>query len=122
MVDQETARLWAAGIAALPVQSGWMEAYKRGSHTVWDCKYHLVWGCRGFRFWRKADHIRPVGNESGFRGIAAVAASPKSCGACSRGRVAVGASAVPPFRFNDRKINLEEGLPTRVRRQRGSGD
>jgi putative transposase len=19
-----------------------MEAYKRGSHTVWDCKYHLV--------------------------------------------------------------------------------
>jgi hypothetical protein len=20
-----------------------MEAYKRGSHTVWDCKYHLVW-------------------------------------------------------------------------------
>jgi hypothetical protein len=21
-----------------------MEAYKRGSHTVWDCKYHLVWG------------------------------------------------------------------------------
>ena len=20
-----------------------MEDYKRGSHTVWDCKYHLVW-------------------------------------------------------------------------------
>jgi putative transposase len=20
-----------------------MEAYKPGSHTVWDCKYHLVW-------------------------------------------------------------------------------
>jgi putative transposase len=20
-----------------------MEAYKRRSHTVWDCKYHLVW-------------------------------------------------------------------------------
>src|ERR1017187_4309383 len=20
-----------------------MEAYKRGSDTVWDCKYHLVW-------------------------------------------------------------------------------
>lgn len=20
-----------------------MERYKRGSHTVWDCKYHLVW-------------------------------------------------------------------------------
>src|ERR1700692_934049 len=20
-----------------------MEAYKGGSHTVWDCKYHLVW-------------------------------------------------------------------------------
>lgn len=20
-----------------------MEVYKRGSHTVWDCKYHLVW-------------------------------------------------------------------------------
>ena len=20
-----------------------MEAYKSGSHTVWDCKYHLVW-------------------------------------------------------------------------------
>ena len=20
-----------------------MEAYKRGSHTVWDCKYHLIW-------------------------------------------------------------------------------
>jgi hypothetical protein len=28
------------GISA---QSGWMEAYKRGSHTVWDCKYHVVW-------------------------------------------------------------------------------
>ena len=22
---------------------GGMESYKRGSHTVWDCKYHLVW-------------------------------------------------------------------------------
>ncbi|GLS39330.1 hypothetical protein GCM10010869_49270 [Mesorhizobium tianshanense] len=20
-----------------------MEAYKRGGHTIWDCKYHLVW-------------------------------------------------------------------------------
>jgi putative transposase len=20
-----------------------MEDHKRGSHTVWDCKYHLVW-------------------------------------------------------------------------------
>lgn len=20
-----------------------MEDYKRGSHTVWDCKYHIVW-------------------------------------------------------------------------------
>ena len=20
-----------------------MEAYKRGGHTVWDCKYHVVW-------------------------------------------------------------------------------
>ena len=20
-----------------------MERYKRGGHTVWDCKYHLVW-------------------------------------------------------------------------------
>ena len=20
-----------------------MEDYKRGRHTVWDCKYHLVW-------------------------------------------------------------------------------
>src|SRR5215475_1955320 len=20
-----------------------MESYKRGSHTVWDCKYHIVW-------------------------------------------------------------------------------
>jgi putative transposase len=20
-----------------------MEGYKRGSHTAWDCKYHLVW-------------------------------------------------------------------------------
>jgi putative transposase len=20
-----------------------MEGYKRGGHTVWDCKYHLVW-------------------------------------------------------------------------------
>jgi Transposase IS200 like len=20
-----------------------MEDYKRGSHAVWDCKYHLVW-------------------------------------------------------------------------------
>ena len=20
-----------------------METYKRGGHTVWDCKYHLVW-------------------------------------------------------------------------------
>jgi putative transposase len=21
----------------------WMEAYKRGSHTIWDCKYHWAW-------------------------------------------------------------------------------
>ena len=20
-----------------------MESYERGSHTIWDCKYHLVW-------------------------------------------------------------------------------
>jgi putative transposase len=20
-----------------------MEGYKRGSHSIWDCKYHLVW-------------------------------------------------------------------------------
>jgi len=20
-----------------------MENYKKGSHTVWDCKYHIVW-------------------------------------------------------------------------------
>jgi Transposase IS200 like len=20
-----------------------MQDYKRGSHTIWDCKYHLVW-------------------------------------------------------------------------------
>ena len=20
-----------------------MESYKRGSHSVWDCKYHIVW-------------------------------------------------------------------------------
>ena len=30
-------------MATLPVKSGLMEAYRRGSHTVWDCKYHLVW-------------------------------------------------------------------------------
>ena len=30
-----------------------MEDYKRGSHTVWDCKYHLVWRRNiGTRFWR----------------------------------------------------------------------
>ena len=23
-----------------------MQAYKRGSHTVWDCKYHLVWATK----------------------------------------------------------------------------
>jgi len=23
-----------------------MESYKRGSHTVWDCKYHLVWATK----------------------------------------------------------------------------
>ena len=23
-----------------------MEAYKRGTHTVWDCKYHLVWATK----------------------------------------------------------------------------
>ena len=22
---------------------GEMEDYKRGSHTVWECKYHMVW-------------------------------------------------------------------------------
>src|SRR5438270_11518412 len=27
-----------------------MEAYKRGSHTVWDCKYHLVWSTTKYRF------------------------------------------------------------------------
>jgi putative transposase len=26
-----------------------MEDYKRGSHTVWDCKYHLVW-TRKYRY------------------------------------------------------------------------
>jgi REP element-mobilizing transposase RayT len=30
-------------MAAVPVEIGWMEAYKRGARTVWDCKYHLVW-------------------------------------------------------------------------------
>ena len=29
-----------------------MEAYKRGSHTVWDCKYHLVWVTKyRYQFW-----------------------------------------------------------------------
>src|SRR5262245_12000158 len=23
-----------------------MEFYKRGSHTVWDCQYHLVWATK----------------------------------------------------------------------------
>ncbi len=23
-----------------------MQDYKRGSHTVWDCKYHLVWATK----------------------------------------------------------------------------
>jgi REP element-mobilizing transposase RayT len=23
-----------------------MDHYKRGSHTVWDCKYHLVWATK----------------------------------------------------------------------------
>jgi putative transposase len=23
-----------------------MESYKRGGHTVWDCKYHLVWATK----------------------------------------------------------------------------
>ena len=23
-----------------------MEGYKRGSHTVWECKYHLVWSTK----------------------------------------------------------------------------
>lgn len=23
-----------------------MKDYKRGSHTVWDCKYHLVWATK----------------------------------------------------------------------------
>ena len=23
-----------------------MEFYKRGGHTVWDCKYHLVWATK----------------------------------------------------------------------------
>jgi putative transposase len=27
----------------VPGVDGGMESYKRGSHTVWDCKYHLVW-------------------------------------------------------------------------------
>jgi hypothetical protein len=26
-----------------------MEGYKRGSHTVWDCKYHVVWTTK-YRF------------------------------------------------------------------------
>src|SRR5262249_12068897 len=26
-----------------------MESYKRGSHTVWDCKYHIVWVAK-YRF------------------------------------------------------------------------
>src|SRR3974377_1963960 len=26
-----------------------MEAYKRGGHAVWDCKYHLVWSTK-YRF------------------------------------------------------------------------
>src|SRR5262245_20103962 len=26
-----------------------MESYKRGSHTVWDCKYHMVWVAK-YRF------------------------------------------------------------------------
>jgi putative transposase len=30
-------------MVALPVSIGGMEAYKGGGHTVWDCKYHLVW-------------------------------------------------------------------------------
>ena len=21
----------------------WMQDYKKGSHTIWDCKYHIVW-------------------------------------------------------------------------------
>jgi hypothetical protein len=23
-----------------------MGAYKRGSHTIWDCKYHVVWATK----------------------------------------------------------------------------
>jgi hypothetical protein len=41
--DQETPRIFrrhgppAAGVHWV------MESYKRGSHTVWNCKYHVVW-------------------------------------------------------------------------------
>jgi hypothetical protein len=35
--------LGGMGSRGIGAQSGWMEAYKRGSHTVWDCKYHVVW-------------------------------------------------------------------------------
>ena len=32
------------GIASFTsVNCGGWKPYKRGSHTVWDCKYHLVW-------------------------------------------------------------------------------
>jgi putative transposase len=30
-------------VCDLPDVDWGMESYKRGSHTVWDCKYHLVW-------------------------------------------------------------------------------
>jgi putative transposase len=36
-----------------------MEAYKSGSHTVWDCKYHLVWTTK-YRY-------QVLGGDVGFR-------------------------------------------------------
>ena len=38
-----------------------MKDYKRGSHTVWDCKYHLVWVT-------KYRYAVLVGNEPGAIG------------------------------------------------------
>jgi len=36
-----------------------MEHYKKGSHTVWDCKYHLVWTTK-YRY-------QLLGGDVGFR-------------------------------------------------------
>src|SRR5262249_32688489 len=38
-----TPRLYPAWNCHPPGVDGGMESYKRGSHTVWDCKSHLVW-------------------------------------------------------------------------------